>query len=480
MSGPLSPSPLLDAVARFRGTFFDLDGGVEVAGEELARLRGELAASLVRRGVERGDRVVLAIGNGPRFVLGLAAALECGASPVLVHSESPPAELANVGERWGARWALVDRGAAGAPADHALAPWASLWQVELPTPRPMLDAYPPLPGVPLHPTSGTTGVPKMAVRPARAALAEAEHYVDAMGVRASDRLLCVAPMSHAYAFGTCAMIPLVSGCSVASMRTFNPKLVDRALEEHAITIFFGVPAMLDLLARRRTPLARHPDLRVYSAGAPLTPEITERFAQAYGVTPRPLYGTTETGGIALAGGPVGGAEVGPPMRGVEVGLHAQDGVSSEPGGLGRLWVRSSSMMAGYLTREGVDATVLVDGAFDTGDLASLHPETGGITLHGRQSDVINVFGLKVLPGEVEAVLRAHPRIAEVIVYAGKHRSGSQIVQAAVVARGEGLDVGELRAHCEAHLAPYKRPQHFHVLERLPRTAAGKVSRAELP
>lgn len=70
------------------------------------------------------------------------------------------------------------------------------------------------------------------------------------------------------------------------------------------------------------------------------------------------------------------------------------------------------MMTGYLTRAGIDTTALQDGAFDTGDLASIDACTNNIFLYGRQSDVINVFGMKVLPWEVESVLRTLPSVSD--------------------------------------------------------------------
>ena len=83
-------------------------------------------------------------------------------------------------------------------------------------------SLPPVAGMPLHPTSGTTGIPKLAARHGVAAIAEAAHYQDAMGIGPDDTILCVVPMSHAYGFGTSAMMPLVSGASVVSSRRFQP------------------------------------------------------------------------------------------------------------------------------------------------------------------------------------------------------------------------------------------------------------------
>ena len=104
-----------------------------------------------------------------------------------------------------------------------------------------------LPGVPLHPTSGTTGQPKIAARPGLCALAEAAHYIDTIGIDASDLLLVAPPMSHAYAYGMGVMVPLLSGASMVTMRRFSPRLVHDAFEQLGITIFPAVPMMLEML-----------------------------------------------------------------------------------------------------------------------------------------------------------------------------------------------------------------------------------------
>src|SRR5262249_18457596 len=149
--------------------------------------------------------------------------------------------------------------------------------------------YPDLPGVPLHPTSGTTGRPKVAVRPGPAAIAEALHYRQALQVQSDDALLCVVPMSHAYGFGTCVMLPLVCGARVVSTRRFQPRLIQKALESHAISHFPAVPAMLDLLmAGASAGLPRVPR-HVLSAGAPLSARTAGRVREVTGIIVSPLY-----------------------------------------------------------------------------------------------------------------------------------------------------------------------------------------------
>jgi acyl-CoA synthetase (AMP-forming)/AMP-acid ligase II len=333
----------------------------------------------------------------------------------------------------------------------------------------------------LHPTSGTTGSPKIAIRHAEAAVTEARNYQRTMGVTAEDTLLCVVPMSHGYGFGTSVTMPLVSGASVVSSRRFQPHVVTRALREHAITTFPAVPAMLHLLLiAARGSIAGLPR-RVLSAGAPLAERTAQAFFDNTGQPVRSLYGTTETGGISVDVNPqAAGTEgcVGPAMESVSVEVRSLAEPEALRPGVGRVWVKSPSAMAGYLTSDGIDASRLVDGWFETGDLGFLD-DAGRIYLVGRESEVINVFGLKVIPSEVETVIRDVPGVTDVKVYAGQHRSGSQIVKAAV-AGPESLDVATIREHCARQLVGYKRPEVITRLDALPRTPTGKIIRDRLP
>jgi acyl-CoA synthetase (AMP-forming)/AMP-acid ligase II len=136
------------------------------------------------------------------------------------------------------------------------------------------------------------------------------------------------------------------------------------------------------------------------------------------------------------------------------------------------------MMAGYLGRDTIDIGPIPDGWFATGDLAWMD-QAGRIHLMGREADVINVEGLKVIPSEVEEVIASLTGVVEVKVYAGRRLSGGQFIKAAVVLEGE-VDESAIRAHCEKHLVYYKRPERILPVERLPRSPAGKILRDQLP
>jgi acyl-CoA synthetase (AMP-forming)/AMP-acid ligase II len=134
-------------------------------------------------------------------------------------------------------------------------------------------------------------------------------------------------------------------------------------------------------------------------------------------------------------------------------------------------------MAGYLIGERLDTSCFQDGWFNTGDLGRM--VEGALHLYGRQAEVINLSGMKVLPREVEEVIAALPGIAEVKVYPGRTRYGTLQVRAAVVA-DDDVDAQQIKAHCERQLVYYKRPARVTLMDALPKSANGKVIRDQLP
>ncbi|HEV8004352.1 MAG TPA: AMP-binding protein, partial [Planctomycetaceae bacterium] len=302
----LTATPLLDLFENYAGSFHDLDRNLKLSGDNLRTARDALTAGLVGQKVAAGDRVLLAVGNGPGFIVAFVAVLSVGGSPVLVHVDTPPAELVRLSREYDAQWALCDAWTENdlstvseSLSDLQFAPEASLTLATFQRPRREQRRLPPIVAMPLHPTSGTTGIPKLAARHGLAAIAEPRHYQQAMGIGPEDTILCVVPMSHAYGFGTSAIMPLTSGASLVSSRRFQPHAVFRAMREYSITTFPAVPAMLHLLlVASRGPIEGLPR-RVLSAGAPLAEHTAREFFEKNGQTAWSLYGSTETGGICV-------------------------------------------------------------------------------------------------------------------------------------------------------------------------------------
>ncbi len=288
-------------------------------------------------------------------------------------------------------------------------------------------------------------------------------------------------MSHLYTYGLCVMTPLVTGATCVTMRRFQAKLVYQAVREHGVTIFPTVPAMLDVLLFGAGRRLRRFVRRVLAAGAPLPERTARSFWKAAAVMVRPHYGATETGGITLADVAESkhlGRSVGRPMPGVAVEIRPSRVHPDLPPGTGTVCVRSDSAMAGYVARHGLDTSPFEEGWLRTGDLAECDA-AGAVYLKGRENEVINVAGLKVIPREVEEVIALLPGVIEAKVYPGTYPSGSQYVKAAVVTE-RPLDEAAVRAHCQQNLVYYKRPERVVLLDALPRSPAGKIAREQLP
>ncbi len=481
----MNPAPILDAVERYQGTIFDVDLGSSLGPDQFARLREALAARLKQEGLRPGGRVVVALPNGALFVATLAAVLACDGSPLLVHHKTPPAELLRYARRFGAEFLACEAGEVELPSevkacstdvsfDVSTLRWFVLSTATHAFTGPLLRA------VPLHPTSGSTGLPKVAMRPGFAAMEEARHYADTISIDSGDTILAVPPMSHAYGYGMCTMVPLLTGANIVSLRSFSAASIQRALQSHAVTVLPLAPAMLAVLAFAGRMKLSHTRW-VLTAGSVLTRRTAEHFHQKTGVHVCPLYGTTETGGITIAtegkGQEIDG-RVGPPMAGISVRVETQTDSPELGDRVGKLYVRSSSMMTGYLDDTGRVTSPLEHDWFGTGDLARID-DNGSIHLRGRDSEVINVAGLKVTPCEVEEVIGRMAGVREVKVYGMTQRSGIDMVRAAVVLDGSAT-VADIRAHCEEQLVYFKRPQTITVMDALPRNPAGKIIAAQLP
>jgi acyl-CoA synthetase (AMP-forming)/AMP-acid ligase II len=485
-SADWSPAPILEAIERYAGTFVDLDGPEVFGPDKFARARDALTVSLRQQGLQPGARVIVALPNGPLFIATLTAILANEGCPLLLHAKTPVAELVRYARRFSAPFLACQANDAEALAgitrfslrfpfgDSAALDWTSLKESDASFEGPLLR------GVPLHPTSGSTGLPKVALRPGFQALEEARHYAETLAIDADDTILAIPPMSHAYGYGMCVMVPLLTGANVVSTRSFGAKSAGLARDAYSSTILPLAPAALESLSSLSRTMALSRVRWVLVAGAVLPRRTAQRFREKTGLTPCPLYGTTETGGISVAtaadGRDVDG-RVGPPMDGVEVEVRPASGTEDAHSDLGKLFVRSSSLMVGYLDDQGRITNPVSNGLFETGDLA--RTDDGTIYLRGRASEVVNVFGLKVVPCEVEEVIAELPGVLEVKIYAGEHPWGSQMVKAAVCAQGK-VSESDIRAHCERELVDYKRPQVITLVDTLPRTSNGKVDRSQLP
>ncbi len=324
-------------------------------------------------------------------------------------------------------------------------------------------------------TSGTTGRERVALRSGAALASEAGHYRDALALDpAQDVIACLLPLHHAYAFGLCVLAAPLAGVRVHYISTLATRVVLDELHRSDATLLPAVPPLLRILAGTPRPGWDTHKLRLLSAGAPLDRRTAVLAGTRLGRSIGQVYGTTETGPICVL--PPGdwraaAAGVGPPLPGVDVRIH-DESVDDGPAA-GAVSVSSPSLMLGYATPNGLDASAVEGGRFTTGDLGELHD--GRLTLVGRLSNCISVGGAKVSPEEIEAAILEFPAVRSALVVGVDDERLGQRVKAFVTPTD--VDLAALHRFCRQRLSATKLPQLYEAVPTLATTAMGKAIRA---
>lgn len=273
------------------------------------------------------------------------------------------------------------------------------------------------------------------------------------------------------------------GAEVVLLDPFDPAEYAAMVKRFEIRSTILAPPMMTMLCDDPRVTDLRPLRYVRSVTAPLSPAQARRFHTRFGVGVMNSYGQTELGGEVVgwtaadlrAYGSTKLGAVGRPHAGVRIRILNDAGAEVEPDAVGEIWINSP-----FASSEGeLPADRVVDGYLRTGDLGRLDPE-GFLWIEGRVSDMINRGGLKVVPYEVEEVLRDHPDVADASV-AGvpDERLGEVPVAWVRPASGRTPASEELRSFVRGRLAGYKVPVAVHFVDDFPRTEIGKVLKREL-
>ena len=459
---------------------------------EVAERAAGLAGTLARRGVRRGDVVMTLIGNRPDWVLSMLACFRIGAV-VLPCTEQLRAKDLRLRIEVAGPALIVSDERNRAELEAALGEGASAIPVAY-VPDESLYTAPPAPAVELAAedpclitfTSGTAGEPK--------AVVHAQRYLDGqrlqaerwLGAREGELVWCTAASGWSKSARNVFIAPWLTGAAaLLHDARFDPAERLDLLERERVNVLCMAPTEYRVIAKRST-LRPLPGLRaMVAAGEALNPEVLRAWEEVTGLQIRDGYGQTETG--QLTGAPLGrdarAGSMGTALPGV--GLAVVDGeLTLDPATV-------PTFFLGYLgehVRRGEDGVWSVadrqrGAPWHTGDRVT-QDEDGWLYFEGRGDDVIVSAGYRIGPFEVESALVAHPAVAEAAAVAAPDDERGSIVRAVVVLRGDGYTpspelVRELQEHVKRETAPYKYPRIIEFAAELPKTASGKVKRAEL-
>lgn len=317
-------------------------------------------------------------------------------------------------------------------------------------------------------TSGTTAGPRVVRFRSEQLLADCENICDTMEITARDLNFGVIPISHSYGFSNLLTPLLARGVPLALSNDRIPRAILDGIVATGATVFSGMPVFYQSLCEFNP--APHKLRLCISAGAPLSPKISESFREKFGCAIHSFYGSSECGGICYVRKPNSlPGVVGPAMSGVEI-----ESLDSGDTSAGRIRVRSPAVGDGYFPE--ADETKLGHGFFIPDDLLEKTPD--GYRIVGRASDLINVAGKKVSPAQVEAEILRYEGVREAVVFARDSERRNQEIVACVVAEDRVTEV-ELLSHCRARLSSWQTPRRIFFIDRMPVNERGKISRRDL-
>ncbi len=424
---------------------FSFDG-VTIA--EIFEIAAWLRANLPAK--KRGEPVCLAAADRSLIAAALLASLAGGPVLVMPYAFSESA-LAGLSEATGARLAITDVPRALPEGMRAVRPRreASV---------PLLSSYPAVPQAELLRlyTGGSTGTPRIWSKTGINIFAESLFLAEHFRVSSADRIVATISPYHIYGLLYSVTLPLVSGAAVLTQTPSFPEEIVRAVQDQRATVLISVPAHYRALHGKSLAA---PSLRLaFSSAGPLETAHNTDFCRNNRIEIVEVFGSTETGGIALRSR-----------------YREKDGFTPYPtiqwhcGDGGRLRVRSP-----YLSPE---LPVDDGGFFTTGDRVEVG-DSMDFLLKGRADSIAKVAGNRVDLDEIASFIKTCPGVEDCLVLTVEERSGRQYRIVAML-EGGGVDVEEVKRKLARRFEPYALPRSIQVVERMPIKENGKHDRVKI-
>jgi acyl-CoA synthetase (AMP-forming)/AMP-acid ligase II len=463
---------------------------------ELERAIRAVASVLRERGLGRGEMFAICLPNSLEFAVAYYGVLYAGGAVTTISPAATDREALGQLLDSGAVW-LLTRGEQIGKLSRTVA-GASLREVFViggggtGTPfQSLLDSGARSAGPAVVPndvavvlySSGTTGLPKGVVHTHKAMVAGLCSQKVAIPASRDDVELAAIPLYHIAGMHIVMNPTLAAGATLVVMPRFDPEGFLAAIERYGVTRAVVAPPIV-------LALAKHPTVHRYdlaslkvlrSGAAPLDGDLARACAVRLGCRVNQGYGMTETAAVTFA--PDAGLEkpesVGPPAPGVECRVvDWETGADVPIGQSGELLVRSPAVMRGYLGNGAATAaTIDRDGWLHTGDIVHIDND-GWVHITDRIKELIKCKGYQVAPAEVEAVLLAHPAVADAAVVGSPDDEAGEVPKAFVVLQGEA-SAAELLDYVASEVAPHKRVRRLEFTDAIPKSPSGKILRRVL-
>ncbi|HXQ63926.1 MAG TPA: AMP-binding protein [Steroidobacteraceae bacterium] len=463
----------------------------------LSSRSNQLANFLAARGVGRGDRVLLMLGNVVPLWETMLATIKLGAVMIPATTLLQRADLADRLERGRVTAVVTDAalagrfaGLPGAPVRIAVGGAPDGW-TEFEASAHSEQGFG---GVPtgaddlmlLYFTSGTTARPKLVAHTHTSYPVGHLSTLYWLGLRPGDVHLNLSSPGWAKHAWSSFFTPWNAEATVLAYQfeRFSAAALLDQLVRCRVTTFCAPPTVWRMLIQQDLGRWKVTLREAVSAGEPLNPEVVERVRSAWGLTIRDGFGQTET--TAVVGNPPGQplklGSMGRPLPGYSVVLLTPDGTAGEEGEVCLdLMARPVGLMQGYLDDPEKTTEAMRGGYYHTGDVAS-RDENGHLTYIGRTDDVFKSSDYRISPFELESVLIEHPAVAEAAVVPSPDALRLAVPKAFVLlAAGSSADAATARSifeHVRRRVSPFKRIRRIEFTD-LPKTVSGKIRRVEL-
>jgi long-chain acyl-CoA synthetase len=449
-----------------------IDGDRRITYGELLKQAGELSERLAARGITPGQRIGLHCGDGIDYVIAALALLQTGAAVVPIADNITAIEVHETIDRIDLHGVLIHAKIKRTEQEQSAEQISDVFGFQRRLARGDADENCRSMGAAfIRFSSGTTGASKGVVLSHRSIIDRTDAASRGLGITSDDVILWVLSMS--YHFVVSILLFLRRGATIVVANQFFPFSLLSAATKHPITFIYASPVHYHLLGQSDAvkPEAMKKVRLAISTAMKMPANVSQRFADKFGFAPAEAYGIIEIGLPFINTQPHATPlpSVGPALPDYQLRIANPDG-----DGIGEVLIKGKGMFDAYFSPWRTLAEVTDDGWFDTGDLGKLD-EQSRLYLLGRSKTVLVCAGMKVFPEEVEQVINAMPGVKESLVSGKDHPQFGQVPIARVVLSSP-IDPAELRTFCCQKLSAYKVPVEFSIVDALPKTASGKLSR----